>query len=137
MCNYNSLILMIVSLPFTINVTNLTIPLFIPWFRILSQYGASIVLLLGFNKAMQYPRKLQGECKHPNMMLVLHLHSITCSNGPSNINVKNFIIPHFLQSICMASYSEYGISISKTLFCFMVYDIITKWCRHCLLCRFC
>jgi hypothetical protein len=35
--------LMIVSLPFTINVTNITIPSFVSWFRILSQYGVGIV----------------------------------------------------------------------------------------------
>jgi hypothetical protein len=57
-----------VSLPFTINVTNLTIPSFVPWFKILSQYGASIVLLLGFGKAMQYLSKFQGECKYSKMM---------------------------------------------------------------------
>jgi hypothetical protein len=51
----------IVSLPFTINVINITIPSFVPWFKILSQYGAGIVLLLGFGKAMHYPSKFQGE----------------------------------------------------------------------------
>jgi hypothetical protein len=68
---------MIISLPFTINVTNLTIPSFVSWFKILSQNGASIVLLLGFGKAMQYPSKFQGEYKYPKMMKVLHLNSIT------------------------------------------------------------
>ncbi len=43
---------MIVSLLFTINVITSTIPSFVPWFRILSQYGARIVLLIGFGKAM-------------------------------------------------------------------------------------
>jgi hypothetical protein len=76
MCKCNTLILLIVSLPFTINVTNSTIPSFVPWFRILSQYGVGIVLLLGFGKAMQYPPKFQSECKYPKMMQVLHLNSI-------------------------------------------------------------
>jgi uncharacterized membrane protein len=67
---------MITSLPFTINVINSTIPSFVPWFKILSQYGASIVLLLSFGKVVQYP-KFQGECKYPKMMQVLHLNSIT------------------------------------------------------------
>jgi hypothetical protein len=68
---------MVVSLPFTINVTNLIIPSFVPLFRILSQYSASIVLLIGFAIAMQYPSKFQGECKYPKMMQALHLNSIT------------------------------------------------------------
>jgi len=68
MCNCNTFILVIVSLFFTINVTNLTVPLFIPWFRILSQYGVAIILHLGFGKAMQYPYKFQGGCKYPKMM---------------------------------------------------------------------
>jgi hypothetical protein len=67
-CNYNTLILMIVSLPFTMNVTNLTITSFVSWFRILSQYGANIIFLLGFAKATQYPSKFHGECKCPKMM---------------------------------------------------------------------
>jgi hypothetical protein len=59
---------MINSLPFTFNVTNLTIPSFAPWFKILSQYGVGIVLLIGFGKVMQYPSKFQGECKYPKMI---------------------------------------------------------------------
>jgi hypothetical protein len=57
MCNCNTFILVIISLSFTINVTNSTISSFVPWFRMLSQYDASIVLLLGFGKGMQYPSK--------------------------------------------------------------------------------
>jgi hypothetical protein len=60
-----------------INVTNLTISSFVPWFKILSQYGAGIVLLLGFGRVMQYPSKFHGECKYFKMMQVLHLNSIT------------------------------------------------------------
>jgi hypothetical protein len=77
MCNCNMFILVIISLPFTINVTNLTIPSFVPWFKILSQYGIGIILFIGFGEAMQYPSKFQGECKYPKMMYVLHLNSIT------------------------------------------------------------
>ncbi len=66
---------MIVSLPFTINVINLTILSFVPWFRILSQYGVGIVLIIGFGKAIEYPSKFQGECKYPKMMQVFHLNS--------------------------------------------------------------
>jgi len=62
---------MIVSLPFTINVTNMTIPSFVSWFNILSQYGASIEFLLGFGRAMQHLSKFHGECKYPKMMQVL------------------------------------------------------------------
>jgi uncharacterized membrane protein len=65
MCNCNIFILMIVSLPFTIYVINLTIPSFIPWFRILSQYGVGIVLLLGFVRAMQYPSKFEVNTNIP------------------------------------------------------------------------
>ncbi len=68
---------MIISLPFTINVIDLIILSFVPWFKMLSQCRASIVLLLGFGKAMQYPSKFQGECKYPKMMQVSHLNSIT------------------------------------------------------------
>jgi hypothetical protein len=76
-CNCNTLILVIVSLLFTINVTNLTITSFVSWFRILSQYGVGIIFLLSFGKAMQYPFKFHGESKYPKMMQVLHLNSIT------------------------------------------------------------
>jgi hypothetical protein len=76
-CNFNVLILVIVSLPFIINMTNLTILSFVFWFRILSQYGVGIVFLLSFHRVMQYPSKFQGECKYPKMMQVLHLNSIT------------------------------------------------------------
>jgi uncharacterized membrane protein len=76
MCNCNTFIVVIVSLPFTINVINLTIPSFVPWFRILSQFGAGIVLLIGFGRAMQYLSKFHGECKYPKMMQLLHLNSI-------------------------------------------------------------
>ncbi len=65
MCNCYNFILMIISLPFTINLINLTIPSFIPWFRILSQYGIGIVLLLGFATAMQYPSKFQMNANIP------------------------------------------------------------------------
>jgi hypothetical protein len=65
MCNCNTFILVIVSLPFTINVINLIIPSFIPWFMILSQYGVSIVLLIGFARAMQYPSKFQVNANIP------------------------------------------------------------------------
>ncbi len=68
MCNCDTFNLMTISLPFTINVTNLTIPSFVPWFKILSQYGVNIILLLGSGKAMQYPSKFEGECKYPKMM---------------------------------------------------------------------
>jgi len=61
-CNYNTLILMIISLPFTINVTNLTISSFVSWFKLYSQYGASIVFLLSFGKTMQYPHLLESIC---------------------------------------------------------------------------
>jgi hypothetical protein len=44
---------MIVLLCFTINVTNFIISSFVSWFKILSQYGAGIVFLLGFGRAMQ------------------------------------------------------------------------------------
>ncbi len=76
MCECNTLIWMITSFPFTINVINSTIPSFVPWFKILSQYGVKIILLLSFGKAMQYPSKFQGECKYPKMMQVLHLNYI-------------------------------------------------------------
>ncbi len=59
---------MIFSLPFTINVTNLSIPSFVSWFRILSQYGAGIVFLLGFGKATQDPSKFHGEFKYFKIM---------------------------------------------------------------------
>jgi len=59
---------MIVSLPFTINVTNIIIPSFVSWFRILSQYGVGIVFLLGFGKDIQYPSKFHNECKYPKTM---------------------------------------------------------------------
>ncbi len=52
---------MIVSLPYTINLTNLTIPSFVSWFKILSQYGVGIVFFLGFGRAMQHPSKFHGE----------------------------------------------------------------------------
>jgi hypothetical protein len=77
MCTCNIFILLIVSLRFTINVTNLTIPSFVSWFRIFSQYGVGIVFFLGFGKVMQYPSTFHGECKYPKMMHVLHLNSIT------------------------------------------------------------
>jgi hypothetical protein len=77
MCNYNTRIVVIVSLVFIINVINLTIPSFVPCFRILSEYNAGIVLFLGFGRAMQYPSKFHGECKYLKMMHVLHLNSIT------------------------------------------------------------
>jgi hypothetical protein len=95
-CNYNIFILMIVSLPFTINVINLTIPSFVSWFRILSQYGANIVFFLSFGRAMQYPSKFHGECKYPKMMQVLHLNSITLFKWHFTINLKNFAIPLFI-----------------------------------------
>jgi hypothetical protein len=79
MCNYNTFIVVIVSLFFIINVINLTIPSFVPWFRILLEYSAGIVLFLGFGRAMQYPSKFHGECKYPKMMHVLHLNSMTLS----------------------------------------------------------
>jgi hypothetical protein len=65
MCNCNTFILVIVSLPFTINVINLTIPSFIPWFRILSQYGVGIVLLLHFVSVIQYPSQFQMNANIP------------------------------------------------------------------------
>ncbi len=43
-------------------MTNLTIPSFVSWFRILSQYGASIIFLLGFGRAMQYPHLFESIC---------------------------------------------------------------------------
>jgi hypothetical protein len=95
MCNYNTFILMIVSLPFTINVINLIIPSFVPWFRISSQYGVSIVFLLGFVRVMQYLSTFHGECKYPKMMQVLHLNSRTLFKWHFTINVKNFAIPSF------------------------------------------
>ncbi len=93
--NFNTLIFVIFSLFFTINVTNLTIPSFVSWFRILSQYGASIVFLLSFGRAMQYPSKFHGECKYPKMIHVLHLNSISLFKWHSTINVKFFTIPSF------------------------------------------
>ncbi len=86
---------MIFSLSVTINVTNLTRPSFVSWFRILSQYGASIIFLLGFGRPTQYPSKFHGECKYPKMMQVLHLNYITLFKWHSTINVKNFAIPPF------------------------------------------
>ncbi len=41
---------------------------------------------------------------------------------------KTLQYPHFLESICLASYSEHRISTLKIIFCFMVYDILAKWC---------
>jgi hypothetical protein len=76
MCTYNTLIFVIILLCFTIIVTNLTILSFVSRFRILSQYGACIVFLLGFGRAMEYPCTFHGECKYPKMMQVLHLNSI-------------------------------------------------------------
>jgi hypothetical protein len=65
MCNYNMFILVIVSLPFTIDVTNLTILSFVPWFRILSHYGVGIVLFLRFANAMQYLSQFQVNANIP------------------------------------------------------------------------
>jgi hypothetical protein len=56
---------------------NLKIHSFVSWFRILSQYGEGIILLLGFGRAMQYPSKFHGECKFSKMMQVLHLNFTT------------------------------------------------------------
>jgi hypothetical protein len=90
---------MIVSLPFIINVTNITIPSFVSWFRILSQYGVGIIFLLGFGKAMQYPSKFHSECKYPKMMQVLHLNSITlfyhqCEELCNTLNYLNQYVWH-------------------------------------------
>ncbi len=56
---------MVISLPFTIYVTNLRIFSFVQWFRILSQYGVGIVLLRGFGKAMQSPSKFKVNANIP------------------------------------------------------------------------
>jgi hypothetical protein len=88
--NCNMFILVIISLPFTIDVTNLTISSFVSWFRILSQYVKSIVFLLGFGRAMQYPSKFHGECTYSKMMSVLYLNSIILFKLHFTINVKNF-----------------------------------------------
>ncbi len=64
---------MIVLLCFTINVTNLTIPSFVSWFRMLSQYGEGIVFLLGFGRAMQVSQDDVGiTFKLHNFVQVLH-----------------------------------------------------------------
>ncbi len=68
-----------------INVINLTISSFVSWFRILSQYGVSIILLIGFGRAMQYPFKFHGECKYSKMMQVLHLKSIRHIQTPKDM----------------------------------------------------
>jgi hypothetical protein len=86
---------MIISLTFTIDVANLTIPSFVSWFMILSQYNENIVSLLGFGRVTQYPSKFHGEYTYPKMMQVLHLNSITLVKLPFIINVKNFAIPSF------------------------------------------
>jgi hypothetical protein len=96
MSNYNTFILMIVSLHFTINVINLTRSSFVPWFRILSQYGTWFVFLLGFGRVMQYLSTFYGECKYPKMTRVLQLNSIILFKWYSSINVKNFTIPSFI-----------------------------------------
>jgi len=79
-----------------INVTNLTISSFVSWFRILSQYGAGIVLFLGFGRAMQYPSKFHGECKYFKMMKVLHLNSITPLFHNRCPNSKRYVMVNIL-----------------------------------------
>jgi hypothetical protein len=86
--NSNTFILMIGSLPFTINVTNLTIPSFVSWFRILSQYGEGITFLLGFGRAMQYPSKFHGESTTTKIMQILYLNSIILFKLHFTINVN-------------------------------------------------
>jgi hypothetical protein len=117
-CNYNTLILVTISLPFTIDVTNLTIASFVSWFKILSQYGACIVLFIGFGRAMQYPSRFHGECKHPKMMHILYLNFITLFKWPPTINMKNFVILSFTWINMKACYIDHGISILKISFLF-------------------
>jgi hypothetical protein len=126
-CNYNTLILKIISLPFTINVTNLTISSFVPWFRILSQYGVGIVFLLDFSRIMQHPSKFHGECKYPKIMHVLELNSMILFKRPFTINVKNFAIPSFTWiNICLTWYSERGINIRKKHYFLSLFMILLQ-----------
>jgi hypothetical protein len=41
---------------------------FVSWFKILSQYGAGIIFLLGFGRVMQYASKFHGEYKYLKIM---------------------------------------------------------------------
>jgi hypothetical protein len=47
---------------------------FVSWFKILSQHDASIVFLLGFGMAMQYPYKFQKICYKTQMIFGIHVH---------------------------------------------------------------
>jgi hypothetical protein len=53
-----------------------------------------------------------------------------CKRSPisNHSTMKERMLPHLLESICMAWYSERGISILEKIFSFMVYNIIAKWC---------
>jgi len=83
MCTCNTFIFVIVLLYFTINVTNLIIPSFVSWFRILSQYGTGIVFLLGFGRAMQISQDDVGiSFKFHNFVQVVR-STINVSNGIS------------------------------------------------------
>jgi len=83
MCTCNTFIFVIVLLYFTINVINLIIPSFVSWFRILSQYGAGIVFLLGFGRAMQISQDDVGiSFKSHNFVQVVR-STINVSNGIS------------------------------------------------------
>jgi hypothetical protein len=102
----------IILLCSTINVTNLTIPSFVSWFKILSQYGTSIIFLLSFGRVKQYPSMFHDEWKYPKMIHVLHLNSITlCKSSILSSMWRTLQYPHLFESICLAWYSEYGISI--------------------------
>ncbi len=87
MCTSITLIFVIVLLCFTINVTNLRIPSFVSWFKMLSQYGVGIVFLLGFGRAMQISQ--DDACiafELHNFVQVVHY----------TINVNNLAIPLFI-----------------------------------------
>jgi hypothetical protein len=116
-CNCNTLILMIVSLPFTINVTNLTILSFVSWFKILLEYGASIVFLFfwvglhntrpSFMVNENIPRWWGISFKLHNFVQVTFYHQ--CE--------ELYKYPHLLNQ-CLVWYNEHGISIFKKIILF-------------------
>jgi hypothetical protein len=123
MCNCNTLILVVISKPFTIYVTNLTIFSFVPWFRISSQYGVGIALLIGFGKAMQYPPPPPPQV---SKWMQISQNDVSISFKLHNFVQVDFLtlmwrilqFLHFFKSICMASYNEHGISIKKNILLF-------------------
>ncbi len=88
----------------------------IAWFKILSQYGAGIILFLGLVSIMKYPPNFKWmKISQDDASITFKHHNFVQEDLLTSM-WRTLQYLHLLESICLASYNEHGINISNVLF---------------------